>query len=188
DQPDNPRAHLGLGRVAYQQGDLDVSLTHLGRAAASVPQLRATHALLAEIYQRRGDHQAEDRELALLADSADDEWPDPYVEEMQATQVGSDARVYQARRMLREGKRPDAVVLLQAAAQTYPQAFRLRLMLGGLLLEQGDLPEAERHLQAAFAQRPESLETLEQLGRLLQRQQKYEEAAGCYEKAIARQP
>jgi tetratricopeptide (TPR) repeat protein len=188
DQPDNPRAHLGLGRVAYQQGDLDASLDHLCRAATAVPKLRATHALLAEIHQRRGDRPAEERELALLADSADDEWPDPYVAEMQAAQVGSDARVYRARQLLREGKRPEAVALLQKAVQTCPDAFRSQLMLGGLLLEQGDVAEAEPHLLAAWQVRQDSLEALGQMGLLRQRQENYREAADWYERVIELQP
>jgi tetratricopeptide (TPR) repeat protein len=50
---DHPRAHLGLGRVAYQRDQLDAALDHLRRATASPYTRRSAWTLLAEVYQRR---------------------------------------------------------------------------------------------------------------------------------------
>jgi tetratricopeptide (TPR) repeat protein len=188
DEPDNPRAHLGLGRLAYRQGDLDASLDHLRRVVAVAPGLRSAHALLAEVYHRQGDTQNEGRELDSLADSDDPSWDDPYLAEVLQLQAGSDAQVRRARSLLAAGRRQEAVAVLQAAARDHPQAYPPRLVLGGVLAEQGNLTEAEPQLRAALEIRPDSAEALMELGRLLQRRAKYREAAECYGHVLAGQP
>jgi tetratricopeptide (TPR) repeat protein len=188
DDPRNPRAHLGMGRLAYQQDDLDRSLQHARAAAVAAPTLRAPHVLLAEIYSRRGDTPNEERELALVTPGEDPAWADPYMEQMSQMVAGSEARTAEAKELLRQGRRPEAEGVLRAAVRTYPDAFQPKLMLGGVMVEQGDLPGAEPQLRAALKLRPDSIDALNLLGVLLQRQEKYGEAADVHRQIIALKP
>jgi len=188
DEPDNPRAHLGLGRLLYQQDDLDGSLKHLRQAAAAVPNLRATHALLAEIHKRRQEHADEERELALLADSQDLEWPDPYKEELSALQVGVAAQLERAERLVQQGRAEEALRVLMAAVQAAPNSYQARLQLARRLVQAGNPAGAEEQLRAALRVEPDSFEVLAELGVLLQQRGEYREAADCYQRVLALQP
>jgi tetratricopeptide (TPR) repeat protein len=188
DDPRNPRAHLGMGRLVYQQGDLDRSQQHARAAAAAAPSLRAPHVLLAEIYRCRGDLPNEERELALVTPGEDPPWADPYMEQMSQMLAGSEAVVAQAKELLREGRRPEATGLLLGTVRTYPDAFQPKVMLGKLMIEQGDLVGAEPQLRAALQLQPESIDAIGLLGVLLQRRQQYRDAADCYQQMIALKP
>jgi tetratricopeptide (TPR) repeat protein len=67
-EPENPQAHLGLGRLAYQRNDWPGSLTHLDQAIQSPLTRKAAHTLLAEVHQRRGDRAAAERQQRLAGD------------------------------------------------------------------------------------------------------------------------
>jgi tetratricopeptide (TPR) repeat protein len=186
--PDNPRAHLGWGRVAYQQGDLDRSLEHLRRAEEAVPQLRPTHAVLAEIYRRKGDRQAQQHELGLLAASKDLEWPDPYQLGVEKRKAGGSGRVAEALALVDEGRQAEAIKVLEQAVRDYPKSYRVRLILARQLTLRGDLAGAASHLRTALQLRPDAFEALSGLGEVLQGQHNYKEAVKCYERIIALQP
>ncbi len=187
-EPDNPRAHLGLGCLLYQQGDLDGALKHLRQTAAAVPNLRAPHALLAEIHKRRNEKLDEERELTLLEESQDMDWPDPYTEELSAVEVGVAARLERADRLARQGRTDEALRVLMAAVQAAPNSHKARLHLARRLVQAGDLAGAEEQLQAARRLEPDSFEVLAELGVLLQRRGAYREAADCYQHVLAAQP
>src|SRR5262249_28064002 len=187
-QPDNPRARLGMGQVAYQQGKLDEALTHAQRAVAAVPKLRSAHALLAEIHRPRRDTAGENAEIAALAVSEDLEWPDPYMLEVRAQQVGSPAAIARAGQLAREGKRGEALAVLQAAVRSAPTSFRARVMLGQLLAAQGDLVGAEAELREALALQPDSFEAQGELGVVLQRLHKFSDAADGYRRVLSLKP
>ena len=187
-EPDNPRAHLGLGCLLYQQGDLDGALKHLRQTAAAVPNLRAPHALLAEIHKRRNEKSDEERELALLEESQDLDWPDPYAEELSAVEVGVAARLERADRLARQGRTDEALRVLMATVQTASNSHKARLHLARRLVQAGDLAGAEEQLQAARRLEPDSFEVLAELGVLLQKRGAYREAADCYQHVLAAQP
>jgi tetratricopeptide (TPR) repeat protein len=187
-EPDNPRAHLGLGRLLYQQGDLEGSLKHLQRAAEAVPNLRATHALLAEIHKRRKEHTDEERELALLEDSQDLDWPDPYKEELNALQVGVEPKLERADKLVQQGRMDEALRVLMAAVQEAPDSYKARLQLARGLVRKGNMAGAEEQLRAALRLELDSFEVLAELGVLLQKRGAYREAADCYQRVLASQP
>jgi tetratricopeptide (TPR) repeat protein len=188
EEPGQPRALLGLGRIAYQQNDLDAALDQVRPAVESVPDLRSARALLVEIYRRRGDARAEQRELALLPRCRDLDWPDPYMMEIEEHLVGTPGRLAEARRLRREGRPHEAAEVLQAAVQAAPQSFEVRLLLGRQLAELGDLPGAEAQIEEALRLRPDWFEALGELGMVLQRQKKYREAADRYRRVLALKP
>jgi tetratricopeptide (TPR) repeat protein len=187
-EPDNLRAHLGLGRLLYQQGDLDGSLKHLQQAAEAVPNLRATHALLAEIHKRRKQHADEEREMALLEESQDLDWPNPYKDELNALQVGVEAKLQRADRLAQEGRIDEALRLLMAAVQEAPDSYKARLQLARGLVRTGNTARAEEQLRAARSLEPDSFEVLAELGMLLQKRGAFREAAECYQRVLQSQP
>jgi tetratricopeptide (TPR) repeat protein len=188
EEPDDPRAHLGLGRLLYQQGDLDGSLKHLRRAAAAVPNLRATHALLAEIYKRRQEREDEEQELALLESSQDLEWSDPYKDELIKLQVGVEAQLKRAAQLAHQGRKEEAVRVLMTAVQAAPNSFQARLQLARGLVRTGNMAGAEEQLRAALHLEPDSFEVLAELGVLLQKRGAYRDAAECYQRVLTLQP
>lgn len=77
-EPDDPRAHQDMGRIALRRNQLEQSLDHLLRSAAKAPDARATHATLAQVHSRMGNAKAAAEELRRMA-PLDEEWswPDP---------------------------------------------------------------------------------------------------------------
>ena len=188
DQPQNPRALLGVGRIAFQNGDLAAALDNVRQAERGVPKLRSVHALLAEIYRRQGDAAAEKKELALLSGCEDGDWPDPYLMEIDQHLAGSAGRIARANQLLKKGMPRQAVALLRDAVQMSPGSFRAHFFLGRLLAQQGDLAGGEAQLRAALQIRPESFEAFGELGVVLQRQQKHKEGAEVYRRVLALDP
>jgi tetratricopeptide (TPR) repeat protein len=186
--PSNPRAHLGFGRLLYQQDDLEGSLKHLRRAAAAVPSLRPTHALLAEIHNRRQEHAEEEQELALLESSKDQDWPDPYMDELMGLQLGVAGKLRQASRLAQQGRTEESVQVLRAAVEAAPNSFDARLRLGRRLVQVANPAAAEEQLRLALRLEPDSFDALAELGILLQKRGAYREAAQCYERVLALQP
>jgi tetratricopeptide (TPR) repeat protein len=168
--PNNPRAELGLGRVAAARGDLEGSLDHLRRSAEALPGVRATHLLLAEVHHQRGDGPAEEEELALLANLPDDfPWPDPYLEQVQQLRVGVRPRAQWADALLKEGRGPEAVKVMREAVRTHPDSPVASLGLGRTLAAVGDYDGAEHALRRAVELRPEDAQAQYDLGVVLHR-------------------
>jgi tetratricopeptide (TPR) repeat protein len=187
-EPNNPRVNAGLGRLTYQRGDLDTSLKHVSLAARIAPQLRSTHALLAEIHHRRGDHRAEELELELMAQSQDRTWPDPYMAEVDEQRAGNSGRADLAFKLVEQGLQEQALMVLVGGVRDFPNSYNLRLMLGRQLARMGDFAGAEQQLRAAVQIRPDSIEALGELGLVLQQRRDHREAARCYEQVLALQP
>src|SRR5207237_2425340 len=108
--PDNPRAHLGLARLAHDRGDLDEALRHAERALPSPVARKAAHVLRATIYQRRNDGQASARESRLAAALPEDRaWPDPFMEEAGRLRVGRRAYLERGEGLMNQRRPAEAV-------------------------------------------------------------------------------
>src|SRR5262249_35092048 len=146
---------------------------------------RATHAVLAEIHRRKGNRQAEELELDLLAQSRELSWPDPYMTAVDEQRAGSAGRAGLAFKLLEQGRQEQAVGVLLAGVRDYPNSYALRLMLGRHLASLRNFVEAEKQLCEALRVRPDSLEVLGELGAVLQFRGEFKEAARCYEQVLA---
>jgi tetratricopeptide (TPR) repeat protein len=187
--PTDPRAHLGLGRVAHARRDWSLSRDHLQRSAARAPDVRATHVLLADVYHRLGEATAADEERDLAAKAPDDlVWADPFLEDLQARRLGVGPRVLRAEQLVRHQRGPEAIALLEQTVQEHPTSFLAYLALGRLCNQLGRRTEAESALQEAVRLGPSESETHVELGIALQGQQRYHEAAACYRRAIESKP
>jgi tetratricopeptide (TPR) repeat protein len=187
--PDDARAHIGLGRAEYQRNHLDEAKDHLERAEARVVKVRALHALLAEIHRRQGNADAAEREERLLADAQDTyEWPDPYVDEADRLRAGVGARVLLAERFFREGRRGESLAILDELVRSHPDSFQAQSARGALLMRLGNLPAAEVDLRAALRLRPDSVEVQANLGLVLENANRPAEAIVWFRKAIDAKP
>ena len=187
--PDNPRAELGLGRVAYARSNWTDSAAHLKRAAERAPGVRATHAMLAEVYQRLGDSKAAQQELSRVAETSDNAvWPDPYQEAVEKLKIGIDARLNLAQGLLQQGRAAQAVPIVEELVRSRPDSEAVHLAYGRLLLKMSTPAAAAEEFRQAIRLRPASLTAQTELGQVLERQGKFREAADCYRAAVRLKP
>jgi tetratricopeptide (TPR) repeat protein len=187
--PDHARAHLGLGRLAYERGDLRESLAHLRRSAGDTRTRKGSHVLLAEVYQRLGDAEAVRRELREVGSLPDDPaWPDPLYEEVTRLRTGKQASLARADQLIRQGRHEEAVAALEQALRDYPGTDWAWLMLGRAYLGKNDLPAAEQVLRKAVQAAPELVEAHFYLGVALNLQQDRRAATACFRQATALKP
>jgi tetratricopeptide (TPR) repeat protein len=184
-----PRAHLGLGRLAHERGHPQKALDHLAEATASSHARKAALTLRAEIHQRLGDSAATAQDLRQASELPDDaSWPDALVEEVEQLQVGLQARLARADHLLGQNRLAEAAAWLQQLADDYPEATPAWLGLGQALTRSGDVVAAERVLRTAVARTPASAEAHFALGVALFQQGNPDAAAECFRQATALKP
>src|SRR5262249_10283332 len=149
--PDNPYAHLGLGRAALARGALADSREQLDRAAANRLTAKAAHGLLAAVAQREEDGPAVARELAAVRGVPDDPTRvDRYLEDVGLVQTGQRARLERGQQLLTQGRVRDAVAWLRETAELYPEDGAAWLWLGRALVQGDDLAGADEALARAL--------------------------------------
>jgi tetratricopeptide (TPR) repeat protein len=179
--PDNPRAHLGLGRLAAGTDQLQEALEHLERCKESPYAKQATHALLVGIYQRLGNLNAAAAERSLADNMAvDPAWPDAFLDEASHFLVGKRAAIARVLEMLRHEQLAEATVAAEQLTQEYPEEGTAWLFLGRSLNLRNLPAAAERPLRIAAQLLPESVEAQFELGTVLARQKQYAEAEQCF--------
>jgi tetratricopeptide (TPR) repeat protein len=186
--PDHPRAHLGLARVAREREDFRESLAHLAHSRSSPFARKASAELLAEVHQRLGDRAAA-RELDEAAGQAGDRaWPDPFRREVERLKVGRQQYIARLGPLLARGRAPEAVAILQERVRENPDSEWAWQWLGQLLIEGRHFDAAERALREAARLGPGSAEVQFNLGVALFRQDKVREAADGFRRAAALKP
>jgi tetratricopeptide (TPR) repeat protein len=187
--PAHAQAHLGLARLAYQQGNLEQTMAHLNFALNGSRTRKAAHFLLAEVHARRGDKEAAELESRRAAALPDDEaWPDRFDEEVK--QLGTGRQVFLARadRLMRQGKVAEAIALLQQTVKDYPDSSGGWLLLGTALLARQDLGGAEEALRTASRLASDSVEIAFYLGNVRFLRNDHREAAAYFQQAVQRKP
>ena len=188
-EPEHPRAHLGLARLEYQDGDPAVCREYLKYAADSPFTRKAALLLSAEVHQRAGDPAAARRDRAKAATLPDDpEWPDRFLQEVAVFEVGEAARLRQAGRWLAGGRVGEAVHALRGLIREYPRSARARTQLGIALCTAGRAADAERELLAGLDLDPAQPNACRYLGLIRRRQGDRADAIGWFRKAIALRP
>jgi tetratricopeptide (TPR) repeat protein len=82
--PDNARAHLGMGRVAFLKGDLRRTQSHLAFSVSAPHTQKAAHFLSAQVHERLGNKAEAEKEYRHAASVQNEPgWPDPYLAEAQ---------------------------------------------------------------------------------------------------------
>jgi tetratricopeptide (TPR) repeat protein len=188
-EAENPQAHLGLGRLAYQRNDWPDSLTHLDRAALSPLTRKAARILLAEVHQRRGDRVAAEREQRLASDlPADPEPPDTWLEQLEQVRVGQQAQLALASRLLQQERLAEAVARLEQLVRAYPESASAWLGLGRAFVQQERYRGAEQALSEAARLDGGRVEVQFYLGVALFQQGRTREAAAFFRRATVLRP
>jgi tetratricopeptide (TPR) repeat protein len=187
--PDHLRAHLGMGRLVYERGDLDGSLFHLRRSVASPSARRASHTLLARIYQRQGNAAAAAQELRQVeALPEDPSWPDPLLEPLQAAAVGRPARLKRVGQLVGQDRVAEAEGVLRDLVREEPDCVQGWLWLGHVGLQQNKLSQAEQAFRSALEQFPDSAEAHFMLGLTRMRLRQPARAEASFRRAVALKP
>jgi tetratricopeptide (TPR) repeat protein len=186
--PDNARAHLGLARVAVRRGDPTKSQGHLERILNNPHAKKAARLLLIEVQQRLGKEPSPEELEKATELPEGPAWPDPFWEEALKLKTGMKAQLYRAERLLRQGRIPEALALLQQTAKDYPDSYYAWLMLGRALTKQRSLKSAEQALRTAHKLAPDSAEARFYLGVALFYQRDYREAEELFRGATEMKP
>jgi tetratricopeptide (TPR) repeat protein len=188
-EPESPRALLAMGRIALGRNQLDKSLDYLQRSAAGAPKVKATHSLLAQVYNLLGQTKAAEEQVRLMAPLGEEWfWNDPYQEEVVALWVGQKARLMIALDYWMAGRREEAVQRLQAIVADYPESAKAQFMLGDKLNVLERFTQSEKPLREAIRLDSGFSRSYFELGFCLQKQGKSDEAGECYLQAIRLQP
>ncbi len=141
-KPNDYFAHLRLGTIYKSEGDMDKAVEHLRRAAELFPYYAGEgnpYALLADIYQSRGEKMEAARALADLT-------------RYNETDVEAFKRLAQLR--LETGDRAGAISALITSFYIHPFDAALHKLAGDAYLEQGSLTEAIREYRVRLSLNP----------------------------------
>jgi tetratricopeptide (TPR) repeat protein len=185
--PDNARAHLGLGRLAIERGNPRDALVYLERSASNQLTQKASRVLLAQAHQQLGDTAAAGRERQRALDlPADPPWPDPFQEEVLDLMIGKQARLARLQTLHRQGRSAEARELARQLEKEYPDVYWL--VEGRGLMTRGDFAAAEQALRKAVESAPGSVEAHFDLGTVLFEQRNYAAAADSFRKVTELEP
>ncbi len=150
-----PHALLGLGRLAFREGNPEEALRHLEQAARVAPWINAVHELRAQAWRRLGD--AERSELAALAARAyprESGMADPVIVEMRSRGVSSRAWTDRGLGLEREGKLEEAEAAFRKVLELHPGDSRDYSNLGGVLSRLNRFDEAVAAYEKALEIHP----------------------------------
>jgi tetratricopeptide (TPR) repeat protein len=189
EDPANPEALLGLGKAVCSRGDPAGSLPSLRRATASPRTQQRAWAQLAEACRRCGDVKA-----ATLAEGraaqfpADPPFPDPLAERLEDLQVGQQATLARASRLVKRNQAGAAVPILRELTRAHPESEIAWLGLGRALLQQGQPSRAEGAFRRAVGLAPDLAEGHFYLGVVLHQEGNPAGAAASFRRATRLRP
>jgi tetratricopeptide (TPR) repeat protein len=187
--PVHSLAHLGLARLAYDQGELEECQAHLKVSAASSFSRKASHALLAALYERQADQSAAEREAQMVAQlPGDSVWPDPFSEELVPLRVDRRSRFKKATQLMAQRKIKEAIDTLNELIRDAPDFDVAWLKLGHILYQAGEPAKAERALLRSLELKPESVEGQYYMGTVILSQGRFREAEPYFRKATELKP
>jgi tetratricopeptide (TPR) repeat protein len=185
----HPLAHLGLARIANEDGQLESCLSHLKECADDPHSRKAAHALTALVYKQRGDAKTANQQLLLAEQAPEDRvWPDPFVQELSQFEVSKVGRLMNAQRLIGAMRLDEAQLILEQLARDYPDWHIAWEELGKLFIQKGQYAPAERLLRRALQIEPDSVEALFSLATVLFYQRKYDDAVGYYRRVTELKP
>jgi tetratricopeptide (TPR) repeat protein len=189
DYPDNARAHLGVGLIAYRRGELRESLPDLRAAATSKFSRREARAALAAVYQRLGDAEAAAEERRLVAElPADRPWRDTFSEQVESLQTGLSPRLDRAGRLIESGRVAEAVTLIRQVLSDYPESEQAHGALANAFMLQNNLAAADAELCVVVRLDPQRIEGHLQLGDVRTMRKDDAGAEACYRRVIELKP
>ena len=142
-EPANARAHLGLGRLAFQRGDLQEAQNQSVLSLKERATQKAARILLAQTRERLGKKLTA-QEYRLTAAMPDDpDWPDPFLDEAFKLQTGKKRLLVRAGVLLEQGHVKECIEQCKQLVRDDPDSETAWLTLGkALIREATTLPDA----------------------------------------------
>jgi tetratricopeptide (TPR) repeat protein len=157
--PDNPRAHYGLGQLASAQGDWELSRTHLEQCLNSPEARQKAAAKLATVCERLGDKEGAARYASFASRMPKDfDWHDPYVAEHAQLAVRKRDRYRTVENLEAQGEFGKAASVLSRLVEENPDDYLPHVMLGRILPQMGQLEKGEQHLLRARKLAPDKIQ------------------------------
>lgn len=155
----NPRAHFGLGLLAYARGDWQRCRAHLEACLGSPEARKRASVNLALVCERLDDREAADKYARLAAAAPKDfDWSDPYVVEYLHLAVRSRDRYKAVETLEAQGQFARATNILHILLADHPEDYRPHLMMGRIQGQMGQYASAERHLIKARQLAPDKIQ------------------------------
>jgi tetratricopeptide (TPR) repeat protein len=166
-EPDNPRARLGLGRLALLHEDWRGALEHLDPYRLDPHTRKRAATARAEAWDRLGEPEnaraERDRAAKLPADQT---WPDQFHDRVTVLRRGLQARFQVAASLLQSGQLESAVQVLQQTQEKYPDSVEACMRLSDVWLRANKPDRALACSQRAVQVAPEMAEAWARLGSL----------------------
>lgn len=175
--PWDARAHLGLGEVALQKGDLDGAETHITKTLELAPKFGEANGAMARLMTARGRSEEAAHYLELEKSGAQPPLVnDPLLIDLLRRAAGGDDLLILAERLSRAGQVDHAIAILQQAIEKNSSAISTRHALGVLLGIKGRFSEAAQEFRFVLQKNPYQFKTMVDLARALMRLGNYTEA------------
>lgn len=157
-EPDNARAMLGLGLVAFARGDAAAARQWAEQSFARDPEQRTTAELLVRALHRLGEQEAAARQQAVLDRMPQGEvgWDDPFGEKVLRMRRDPGGLASRAQELLTLRRVPEAIEVLEQLVAAAPETTQWWVLLGKSLIRQGNLRRARQVLGAAVKRHPDS--------------------------------
>jgi tetratricopeptide (TPR) repeat protein len=182
------RIQFDLGRLALERQDWRTALAHLTACVEDEHARRRALTMRAQVYRRLGEpKQAEDDEKRAMSLPEDDNWPDPFIDEVLELERGLVARMETVDKLRRAGRSAQAIRILEDTAKKYPKSSQPWLSLADIWQALGRIDRAEQACQQAVQANPESAEAWFSLGRI-QALKRPAAAADTFRRAIQLKP
>jgi tetratricopeptide (TPR) repeat protein len=155
----NPRAHFGLGLLAYARGDWPACRAFLEACRDNPQAQKKAYLQLATVCERLNDHDIAAKYAALAARLPKDaDWFDPYVFEHLDLAVRARDRYRKVETLEAQGHFESAANYLRPLLLEYPNDYNPHLMMGRIQGQLGNSESAEFHLLKARQMAPDVIQ------------------------------
>jgi tetratricopeptide (TPR) repeat protein len=166
--PEDPRAHFGLGMGAFALEQWQEARVQFESCVHNHKTRKRASARLATICQRLNDTSNADFYARLATRlPIDAGWTDPFTDEDAHLAVRKEDRTRMIQVMEDKGLLPNAVALLRVLIAENPQEYRLHMDLGRLLAKMGQYEAAEKEVAEARRLGPDNIDVVHLMGLLL---------------------
>ena len=165
--PNNPQAQWGLGRLAFAREDWPACKRYLEACLASPNARKKAAAQLAAVCRRLEDEDGAAKFANLAARLPRDvDWLDSFTAEILYLSRRKENRYSLVLWLEASGRYPEAIQALESLAAEYPRDYLPHTMLGVILPKAGKYRAAEDHLRQALEIAPEKFQVHYQLSRV----------------------
>ena len=184
--PDNPDAYYGLGRIRASRHDYVAAAQAYNKALAEFPPFGAAHYALALAYRALGDTERAEEQLRLFEEHKTDAPAanDQLLIEVHALNRSAIFQVQVGIDLERQGKVEESAAAHEKALSIDGNLVQAHINLIKLYGELGQFEKAEQHYRAATQLDPASAESYYNYGVLLLSAEKYQGSEDAFRKTI----